>query len=136
PELLYTKTQSNYNYEGFKSGLSINKIDVPILLGLEVFNFGRVFLGPSFQYILNTELSDSGFFDEVKEVGSKDFSLGAQFGIGVEFGKLGVDLRWERSLTNTETDYIGRLLNENLNEKVQVDTRSQQFILSIYYKFQ
>lgn len=130
PELLYTKTQSSYSEQG---NLSINKIDAPILLGLEFLKIGRIFIGPSFQYIINSDLKSSDIYNEIKEDGFDSFSMGMQFGAGVEFGKLGVDLRWERGLSDTEADFLG--ISDDIINNITIDTRPQQFILSVYYKF-
>ena len=135
PELTYTKTQSNYDLDGgITSGLTIKKIDAPVLVGIRVLKIGRIFLGPSFQYILDTELSNSAIFDNVKEISSDDFSVGVQFGFGIELGKFGVDARWEQGLSDTEANFIGSVFDDIITT-VNVDTRPQQFILSVYYKF-
>ena len=65
---------------------------------------------------------------------SNDISMGVQFGFGVEIGKLGVDLRWERGLSDTEINYIGYIDDAEVGSWT-IDARQQQFILSIYYKF-
>ncbi len=136
PELLYTHTLSDYSDNQFNSELAINKIDVPILVGIKVLKIGRIFAGPSFQYILDTDFKDSNIYDNVKEISSDDFSMGMQLGIGVESGKLGVDIRWERGLTDTEARFVGDVVgSEVIDQKISIDTRQQQFIISVYYKF-
>ncbi|MCK4561381.1 MAG: PorT family protein [Flavobacteriaceae bacterium] len=127
PELVYTHTKSDYNEQG---NLSINKIDVPILIGFSVFKIGKIFAGPSFQYIISTDLKGSDVFNDIQENGFDNFSTGLQFGAGVELGKLGVDLRWERGLSDTEAKFTSDAIGE-----IKIDTRPQQFILSVYYKF-
>ena len=124
PELLYTKTQSGYSFEGETAKLSIEKIDVPLLVGFRVLGIGRFFLGPSFQYVLNTKLSDLDLEN------SDDFTVGAQLGIGLEFGKFGVDVRGELGLSDSEARFVG-----DLDDIFTVDTRPQQVIFSLYYKF-
>jgi hypothetical protein len=44
-------------------------------------------------------------------------------GVGVEFGKVGVDVRWERGLSNTEANFV----DSNLN----IDNRTNQIIFGI-----
>ncbi|PHQ61201.1 MAG: hypothetical protein COC08_05875, partial [Maribacter sp.] len=130
PEFVYTHTNSSYEFLDFSSDLTIDKIDAPILAGIRFLKIGRIFLGPSFQYIINSDLTYSDAFDEIKKVSSSDFSMGAQFGFGIELGKLGVDVRWERGLSDTEIKYIGMIDDELSN--LTVDARPEQFILSIY----
>jgi len=50
PELVYTKTKSDYNGEDF----DMSKLDAPILLGVKVVGPLHLFAGPAFQYILST----------------------------------------------------------------------------------
>jgi len=130
PELLYTKTQSGYDKQG---DLSINKIDAPILLGLKFLKIGRVFVGPSFQYIIDADFKNSDIYNDIRKDGVDSFYMGMQFGAGVELGKLGFDLRWERGLTDTEAKYI--VGDNSPLQTITIDTRPQQFILSAYYKF-
>ena len=132
PELYYSHTKSSYKAEGQQADLTIDKIDAPVLLGLRFFKIGRIFVGPSFHYNMNTKLKGSEFFDELKKVNSDDFTVGAQFGLGVELGKIGVDARWETGLTDSQANFVYN--NIDLGG-LKVDTSQQQFILNIYFKF-
>lgn len=136
PELVYTHTLSDYSDNEFSSELAINKVDMPILVGIKILQIGRIFAGPSFQYILNTDFKDSSVYDNVREISSDDFSMGMQLGIGVELGKLGADIRWEKGISDTEARFIGDVVGSDfIDQKISIDTRPEQFIISIYYKF-
>lgn len=136
PELVFTHTLSGYSDNEFNSELAIDKIDVPILVGIKILKIGRIFAGPSFQYILNTDFKDSSVYDNVKEISSDEFSMGMQLGIGLEFGKLGADIRWEKGISETEANFIGDIVgSEEIDQKISIDTRPEQFIISVYYKF-
>ena len=134
PELLYTHTESSYPIEDGEAKLKMDRIDIPVLLGFRVFKIGRFFFGPSFQYVMNTNLSASESIVDIKTVSSDDFNVAAQVGIGLNFGRFGTDIRWETGLIDTEalfeidgfTDIGG----------VSVDTDSTQFLLSVYWKFE
>ena len=132
PELYYTHTKSSYSKENVKADLTMDKIDAPILLGLRFLKIGRIFVGPSFHYIMNTKLKGSDIIDDLKKVSSDDFTVGAQFGLGIELGRIGVDARWESGLSDSEVKYVDK--NFDLGG-LNIDTSQQQFILSIYYKF-
>ncbi len=132
PELYYTHTNSSYKHEGDTADLTMDKIDMPVLLGLRFLKIGRIFVGPSFHYNMNTKLKGSEIIDDLKEVSSDDFTVGAQFGLGLEIGKLGVDIRWETGLSDSEAKYIYN--NIDLGG-ITVDTSQQLFMLNIYYKF-
>jgi len=120
PELIYTATKSDYSSNEF----SVKKIDAPVLVGLRVIGPLSVFAGPSFQYILDTEF-DGITIDNVKD----DFSIGLNFGVGINFRKIGIDLRYERGFSDNEATFI----NTNLVTigESRIDTRPDQLILSL-----
>jgi hypothetical protein len=135
PELLYVHTESSYPVEGDEAMLKMNRIDVPVLLGFRVFKIGRFFLGPNFQYILNTDLSVSDNITKIKNISYDDFNVAAQVGFGLNFGRLGADIRWEAGLMGTEALYeVDGIAIEEI-ENVKVDTDNMQFLLSVYWKF-
>ena len=118
PELVYTSTKSDYDNDSFK----MQKLDAPLLVGLKVLGPISVFGGPSLQYILDSE------FDGVAiNVIENDFSIGLNFGIGLNFKKLGIDLRYERGFSDNEATFLG---NNGIDTN-RLDTRPDQLILSI-----
>jgi hypothetical protein len=135
PELLYTHTESSYTIEDGEATLKMDRVDVPVLLGFRVLKIGRFFLGPSFQYIINTDLSGSENIADIKTISYDDFNIAAQVGIGLNFGRFGADIRWEASLLNTQGIFqVDDIDPEDVN--VAVDTDSMQFLLSVYWKFE
>ncbi len=128
PELVYTnlKNEVVYKFSGATTAYSFQKIDIPVLIGKKVFGIGNVFIGPSFQYILASDFEIS----DISNVDSKGFTMGLQFGGGVEFGKLGVDVRWERAFSGIESTFA-RASGTDVN----FDTRINQIILGLSYKF-
>lgn len=121
PELVYTKTKSDYNSGTF----DMSKLDAPILVGLKVIGPLHVFAGPSFQYILATEFEGVTINDI-----ENDFSVGLNFGIGINFNSFGIDLRYERGFSENE----GIFLDNNLGLGGRLDTRPEQLILSLSVK--
>jgi len=134
PELIYTHTESGYKDQEFESTLSMNKMDIPVLLGIRVLKIGRIFVGPSFQYIFDTDFKDSSIYDDVRNVSYDDFTAGIQAGIGLEFGKIGADIRWEGPISDSQAIFVGEI-EEGSSEYINIDTRSEQIIFSVYYKF-
>lgn len=120
PELVYTATKSDYDSDE----LSVKKIDLPVLVGLKVLGPLSIFAGPSFQYILDTEF-DGINIDNVEN----DFSVGLNFGIGVNFNKIGIDLRYERGFSDNEATFINNTIGSNTLSRI--DTRPDQLILSL-----
>lgn len=125
PELVYTSTKSGYD----EGELKIQKLDLPVLLGAKVIGPLHVFAGPSFQYLLNTEFdADQITFDNVEN----DFTVGMNLGAGVNLGKFGIDLRYERGFSENEIRFINTNITELNNDRV--DTRPDQLILSFSLK--
>ncbi len=134
PELVYTKLDNNITYTPTLGGtakaasFSIQKIDVPVLLGKKIFGVGNIYIGPSFQYILKSNFDIS----DISDVKGNDFTVGFQFGGGLEFGKLGIDVRWERSFSSIETTFINSTVSSV--SSVNFDTRINQIIIGLSYR--
>lgn len=120
PELVYSRTKSSYDNDDF----IMKKIDAPLLVGVKVLGPISVFGGPSLQYIVDTEF-DGITIDDVND----DFTVGLNFGIGLNFSKFGIDLRYERGFSDNEATFI----NNNIGTGVvsRIDTRPEQLIVSL-----
>ncbi|GAA3657293.1 hypothetical protein GCM10022397_46740 [Flavivirga jejuensis] len=118
PELVYTATKSDYTDDSFK----MQKLDAPLLVGTRIFGPISVFGGPSLQYILDSEF-DGISINNIKN----DFSVGLNFGVGVNFKNIGVDVRYERGFSKNEASF----LNNNNVDTSRLDTRPNQLILSL-----
>jgi len=123
PELLYTKTKSSYDYNNENADYNISKLDLPVMLGVKLIGPVHVFAGPSFQYILDNEFDGVSIGDVENE-----FTIGAQFGAGLQIGRVGLDVRYERGLSENEAQVLD--LN-NPNGLKRVDSRPNQFILAV-----
>lgn len=126
PELVYSKTKSTYDVEGDSNDYDISKLDMPVLLGYKIVGPLHIFAGPAFQYILNNDLGDL----EVEDVES-DFTVGLNAGVGVNLGKLGVDVRYERGFSENEAQFIG---NNVTDIEGRVDSRPSQIIFALSLK--
>ena len=118
PELVYTATKSEYDSDQF----NVKKLDAPLLVGIKVLGPISVFGGPSLQYILDTDFEGIDI-DNVED----DFSVGLNFGIGLNFNKVGIDVRYERGFNDNEA----RFINNNIGSTSRIDTRPDQLILSL-----
>ncbi|MUU79759.1 outer membrane beta-barrel protein [Winogradskyella endarachnes] len=119
PEIVYTVTKSDYENNDF----NIKKIDVPVLVGIKVLGPVSVFAGPSAQYILETDFHGIDI-DDLQD----DFTVGLNFGIGLNFNKIGIDLRYERGFGENEASFIENNIT-SINSRI--DTRPEQLILSL-----
>ena len=133
PEIVYTNLENELLYKiretapSQTTSYNFQKIDIPVLIGKKFFGIGNVFAGPSFQYILNSGFS----LNDIADVDTDGFSVGLQFGAGIELGNLGIDVRWERGLNTIESTF----LNVSTNTNVTFDTRVNQIIIGLSYKF-
>ena len=126
PELVYTSLKSEVLYKGTTTSYNFQKIDIPVLLGKKFFGVGNLFIGPSFQYILSSDFS----INDLSDVDAKGFTVGLQFGGGIELGKLGIDVRWERGFNGIESKF----LDVSADTTVTFDTRIDQIIFGLSYR--
>ena len=128
-ELYYVRAGGNVSYrfddgsgeQRFIGQETFNRLDLPFLIGYELLSI-RVIAGPVFSQILS---SDSEL-DDRPEISRdfKDFSLGFQLGLGVDFNRFLLDFRYER---------IGNLEEETLIQGQRIDLKSRvtQFTLTL-----
>ena len=134
PELVYTRLRNNviYSPETISSetvSYNFNKLDIPVLLGKKIFGVCNIFAGPSFQYMVSSDFSVS----DLKNVNTSGFTVGIQFGGGIEIGKFEVDIRWEKSLSGIETSFLGRTIQDKISN-INFDTRINQIIIGLSYR--
>ena len=128
PEIVYTQLNDDVPFGAVNpvnTDFSLKTIDIPVLLGTKILKFANVYAGPSFRYVVD---SDFGL-NSISGITSDDFTVGLQFGAGVEFGKLGIDVRWERAFNDIETTAV------NSGNQFNFDTRINQIILGLSYRF-
>ncbi|WP_109300454.1 porin family protein [Aquimarina sp. AU474] len=118
PELQYTVNNSTYDFAGSSLDYDIQKLDLPILVGISVLGPIHVFGGPALQYIVENDLEDVRLGDVKNE-----FTVGLQFGAGIQLGKLNADIRYERGLSKNRASSI--------DQSIRVDTRPNQLILGL-----
>ncbi|MFY9444868.1 MAG: porin family protein [Flavobacteriaceae bacterium] len=128
PELIFTHTKSAYDFSESSGVYSQSKIDLPILLGYEILGPLHVFAGPSIQFVLGNDF-------DIKQVAltdlEKNTTIGFQFGAGLNLGRLGLDVRFERGLSPNQIS----LINNNITSVPEsfIDTRPTQVIFALSY---
>lgn len=120
PELVYTEIRSDYEGETFK----MRKLDLPVLFGHRFLGIFHGFIGPSLQFILDTGLEDISLGDIEKKT-----TVGFQIGGGLNLGRIGIDLRYERGFSPNFIDIVGEDVGG-----IRLDTRPSQIILGLSYK--
>lgn len=119
PELIYSQTKFDAGFDQLKS----QRLDAPILLGIQFFEIASVMAGPSFHYTLNDNFSNS-----LRDFENEKFRMGYQFGLGINIGPVGLDLRYEREF-NDQKISLDRVLSGG------TDFKSEQVILGLSFQF-
>lgn len=127
PELVYTKTTSEYVLNSEAVDYKIARLDMPVLVGLKLIGPLSVFAGPAFQYTLANDFNDIEY-DRI----DNDFTVGFNFGAAVELGRLGLDVRYERGFNKNEATFIDN--NISSNTSYRLDSRPEQIIFSLSYR--
>lgn len=152
PEINFSSLTSEYKIDipvinqtsAFSANVSyeINKIDVPVLLGLKVLKFGNIFIGPNFQYLLKSKLEASTSLSEIAPYKDDDFdediSIGLVAGIGLEFWKFGLDVRLETGFNYPDEDFNSFASAQDSMNKIAAALGNQkpnQVIIGLSYKF-
>ena len=125
PEIVYTQVNTKYGFENQNSDFTMHKIDVPVLVGLNILGPVHIFAGPAFQWILDTELENFDLGDVDNEV-----TIGYNLGVGLNLGSLGIDLRYDNSFSSNEAS-----ITEQAFENTVLDARPSQVILSLSFMF-
>ena len=123
PELVYTKTTSEYVYNSNNIDYKVSKLDMPVLVGIKLIGPLNVFAGPAFQYYLDNDLKGLSF-NEIEN----EFSVGLNIGASIELGRLGIDVRYERGLSTNEANW------SDAGETFTLDSRPEQIIFSLSYR--
>lgn len=122
PELIYTKTTSEYELNNGFEDYKISKLDMPVLVGMKLIGPLNIFAGPAFQYYLNNDLKGVNISD-VKN----DFSVGMNIGASIELGRIGIDIRYERGLSANEASWT------DAGNTFTLDSRPEQVIFNLSY---
>lgn len=151
PELVYTSLKSEFVFPNRISTYSIDKLDVPLLIGYNVANILGLYAGPvyspifknSFDYKESTIVRIDGEprFYEGNSLQEPDIPVNLQLGIKSEFSGIGVHLRYEYNLSSPTPEKID-ILNQDIGRDINgvnvatvEDARLSQLILSLSYDF-
>lgn len=145
PELYYTSVTNEVTFEEVPIGSSearvikdlnetVNRLDMPVLVGFKVAKKVRLNAGPVASLVL---AKTSGIKGQLKEVfgsqsieeGTGNFTFGFQAGAGIDISTLSLDLRYEGNLS-----WLGSNMNVNGTD-LNFDSRTSQVLLSLGLMF-
>ena len=106
--------------------IKINKVEIPILIGYNIFGPISIFTGPIFQNIISIKSNSLNFGNY-----TNSFTMGLQIGSRIDVGKFGLGFRFERGFTNNEIEILG---NNNLDIEAYSDIRPKLWSVSVTYR--
>jgi hypothetical protein len=131
PELLYSSVRNDLDVYDLNSAnpdeakavkQKLNRIDIPVMVGIKL-KILKLEVGPVASFVIS-ENSDLNTITEYDMQWNKA-TIGYQAGIGLDIGKIALDVKYEGSLSKLGTGIdIG-------NTTTSFDTRLNQIILSI-----
>jgi len=131
PELLYSSVHNDLELYDLNSGNAgepvavkqkLNRIDIPVLLGykLKILKFE---IGPVASFLLSSTSDLETITDY--DMQWSNATIGYQAGIGLDIGKIALDVKYEGNLSK-----LGTGINIG-NTTTSFDTRLNQIILSV-----
>ena len=122
PEFQYTKLSSQ-----FEDDLIDNeRIEFPLSLGYSILGPISLFLGPTVYYNLSQKANEL----KLEKI-QNTTSLGLHIGARLKLGGLGVDVRYEKGLSTTETKLLSQA---GIPVSGQIDSQKDQFTLGVSFK--
>ena len=140
PELLYAKINSEYDltYTWNLLGeiineFSENRIQIPVTVGVDLLQ-GKLsfFGGPAFNFISDVYFTENNENQSIADLYEKSL-ITLQYGMSLNFGKLGFDFRINRGFGEKEIVYVEKVLGGNKNQIVRTD--GLMTMLSAKYRF-
>lgn len=115
PEIYYTSKMATFNSAANEqSKVTINSIDVPVLVGFKFGALGvggRLNTGPVASFIIDKNQSFGTAASNAVTLHFKDQAYAWQFGAGLDVMKISIDLRYELGLTNLANNGYDQKLN-------------------------
>jgi hypothetical protein len=138
PEVVYTSLESTFEFPRQASTYSVETVTVPLLFGYNIFGPLDIYAGPTYVNILNASLEGD---EDQNTIIVQDSPINAQIGAKVEYGRFGIDVRYERSLSSAQVQRIdieegpsGGGSGYGANVVSFEDPRLHQVIVSIIFK--
>jgi hypothetical protein len=115
-EVAITQTENGTVVETTEK-FKFNRLDVPLLVGLSLFDVARIQAGPVASVLMSGKLGDQDLESYMDKA-----DIGWQAGIGFDIGQLTADVRYER------------VKREYTNPDAGFDVGNEQLILSLGFK--
>lgn len=140
PEFVYSSLNQEFEIpiKDSNTVLSAETITVPLLVGYNIYGPVDIYAGPVYSKVLEASIEGEQNNDPVLNIQNTPFNV--QAGVKVEFGRFGLDIRYEHSLSTEERqaiDFDNNLFgspNGGANKAWINDGRLNQVIVSATFK--
>lgn len=141
PEVVYNSIERTMDFPSFpdenvtpyKAAVhSVQKLDIPLLVGYNIWGPLDIYAGPVYSSIMESTLEGEEDLDQVVVQNSP---INAQAGIKAEFGRFGIDFRYEKSLSTPEPQDLNIVRSEyGVNRATYVDSAIDLIKVNVTFK--
>ncbi len=107
PEINFSSSKNKYDFPDNDAFWKRSRIDVPILLGYEVFDPITIYIGPGFNFFKDATLDGvqvTSYSDGGPDL--ENTAMHLNFGVMVRVSRFGIDLRYEMNSKETEEELL------------------------------
>ena len=136
PEVLFSSTggEIEVTQDGISTPeiaeIDLNKLDVPVMVGFFLTKSVRIFVGPTFSYLISDNIKGTELISDIRQ-NYNNATIGYQAGLGFDISRLSLDLKYEGNLSK-----LGDSVTiPGINQTFSTDLRNSQFIASVGFRF-
>ncbi len=139
PELVYSNLESTFEFQNYDALYNIKELSVPVLIGYNVYGPLDLYVGAAYKNIIDVTLfglENASGTNAPPSIVVQDTPFAAQVGAKVQFGIIGVDVRYDYALSSEEVQSLdfanGGVFG--INRATFDDQRLNQLIVSLTLK--
>lgn len=111
PEVQFSQRKVDIEFGGADASFSTNYLNLGVMTRLNLFKGLYTSQGVQFSFPLRSELKLGGATVDIKDNVNSDFSIPT--GIGRQFGRIGIEGRWDAGLKRVEKGPLGNFIKRN-----------------------
>lgn len=132
PEFNYSSYQNKYDFPTNSAKWSAQQIEIPILFGYNIYKPVYLFAGPVFNFISDMSMEGWQNTSYADDFTYKSSSTSISAGLLLDFGRVGLDFRYQYGLTTVEEqrlDMIKSTYGVNLGDLKEYNP--SQFMVNV-----
>lgn len=111
PEVQFSQRRVDIEFGGTTAAFSTSYLNLGLMTRLNLFKGLYTSQGVQFSFPVRSELELAGTTVDIKDNINSDFSIPA--GIGRQFGRIGIEGRWDSGLKRVEKGPLGNFIKRN-----------------------